>query len=454
MVEFGGFETESFGEFETELENVEVKQVKKFDRGEKAKPGGSVHCTPVVHEGKVYFGACDQYFYAVDGITGKELWRFKGNGMFLANFPIIKNDVIYICCSSGNIHALTLEGKELWNFKSGGLIFSMKPVVENGMVYFGSHDGNVYCLNAETGKELWRFKTGGAVASAPAYFKNMLFIGSYDENFYCLDSITGKEIWRFRMGAEILNEQYNLVHNGKIFFASFDNFLYCLDVMTGKEVWRFRTGKYGNSVGPEILNGKLIHASRDGILYSIDPETGKELWRFKAELGIFSGLLIHENTIYFGCEDGNLYVIDENGKELWRFRTGGPVYHFPAVWNDTLYFGSWDCHLYAVNLETRREVWRFSTSDSSPAYMPPSRSMFEVGIKKETHIEEPIPEDKYKSKKKQETVSLSDYHVESEYSSESEYKQKSDYDVQWVISDDVMILNPENTQTLTFERRA
>ncbi|UCC92117.1 MAG: hypothetical protein JSV39_02560, partial [Candidatus Aenigmatarchaeota archaeon] len=45
---------------------------------------------------------------------------------------------------------------------------------------------------------------------------------------------------------------------------------------------------------------------------------------------------------------------------------------------------------------------------------------------------EPISEEKYK-KKGGETVSLSDYHVESEYSSDSEYKQKSDYDVNFVI---------------------
>lgn len=239
------------------------------------------------------------------------------------------------------------------------------------------------------------------------------------------------------MGAEILNEQYNLVHNGKVYFASFDNYLYAVDIETGKEVWRFRTGKYGNSVGPEIMGDKLIHGSRDGNLFAINPETGEELWRFKAEMGIFSGILIHENRIYFGCEDGNLYVLDSEGKELWRFRTGGYVYHYPAVWNQTLYFGSWDCHLYAVDLNTHKELWRFATSDSTPAYMPPSRSMFEVRISKETHIEEPVSEDKYK-KKKGETVSLSDYHVESEYSTESEYKQKSEYGVGFIMFEHIL----------------
>ncbi len=63
--------------------------------------------------------------------------------------------------------------------------------------------------------------------------------------------------------------------------------------------------------------------------------------------------------------------------------------------------------------------------------------MFKVEIKKETHIEEAVKESKYK-KKKEETVSLSDYHVESEYSSETEYKTKSDYDVQWVLFEGIL----------------
>ncbi len=59
-------------------------------------------------------------------------------------------------------------------------------------------------------------------------------------------------------------------------------------------------------------------------------------------------------------------------------------------------------------------------------------------VKKETHTEDAVSEEKYKSKKEEETVSLSDYHITSEYSSGSEYKQKSDYDTSFVMFEGVM----------------
>ena len=67
------------------------------------------------------------------------------------------------------------------------------------------------------------------------------------------------------------------------------------------------------------------------------------------------------------------------------------------------------------------------------SYLPPVHAVFSAEIKKETHTEDAISEDRYKSKKKGEAVSLSDYHVASEYSSTSEYKQKSEYDTSFVM---------------------
>lgn len=432
---FRGFETK---DADIELEEVEVAKVKKFDRCIRAKSGGSINCTPTIQEGTLYFGACDHYFYAVDAKTGKEKWRFKANGMFLANFPVICNDVIFVCCSDGHLYALSLTGKEIWRFRTDGPMFGSKPSIANDRIYFGSYDGYVRCIDAGTGKDIWKFRTGGEISSSPAFHEGKIFIGSYDGNFYCLESRTGKEIWRFKTGAEIMNEQYSMVYKGRVYFSSFDNYLYAVNINTGEEAWRFRTGNFGNSAGPEIMNGMLIHASRDGILYAINPENGKEIWSFRAGMGIFSGVLIHDGKIYFGCEDGNVYVLNSEGKELWRFKTGGPVYHYPAIWDNRIYFGSWDCHLYAVDMRTHKEVWRFATSDSSLAYLPPSREMFEVRIKKETRIEDTITEDRYKSKKKMETVSISDYRISSEYSTTSEYKQKSDYDVSFVMFEGVL----------------
>ena len=68
--------------------------------------------------------------------------------------------------------------------------------------------------------------------------------------------------------------------------------------------------------------------------------------------------------------------------------------------------------------------------------------------------EESLEEGKYKGRKER-TVFLSDYHIESEYSTSTEYKTKSNYEVQLVILDDtnlslseqLPIMNPALTTT-------
>jgi len=41
------------------------------------KPESYVNSSPAVVNGIVYFGSNDGYFYALDAVTGHELWVFK-----------------------------------------------------------------------------------------------------------------------------------------------------------------------------------------------------------------------------------------------------------------------------------------------------------------------------------------------------------------------------------------
>ncbi len=391
-----GFETfeSGFSDFDVDVEEVLVKKTGKYDRIWRVGKGGSV-CYHSSHDRYVYFGAMDSYVYKIDCVTGKELWRFR----------------------------------------TGGKIGTNHAVVHREMVYVGSQDGYLYCIDSTKGKLIWRFKTGDEISSTPVVHENNVFIGSFDGYFYCIDTGTGQEIWRIRTGDNIQMDEPPLVYNGMIFVTSFDNYLRAINIETGKEVWRFKTGKYGHATGPKAWNGILYQGSRDGFFYALNMNGG-ELWRFKTG-GVTLGFGVLNNQIYITSEDGNLYCLSPEGNELWRFKTGGGIYDHPTFYKGKIYFGSWDCNFYCVDSLTREESWRFETSSRVPAPVPPAKEQFTVEIKKETTFEEAESEDKYK-KKKEKTVSLSDYHVKSEYHVESEYRQKSDYDTSFVMFEDVM----------------
>ncbi|UCC91823.1 MAG: PQQ-like beta-propeller repeat protein, partial [Candidatus Aenigmatarchaeota archaeon] len=309
------------------------------------------------------------------------------------------------------------------------------PIYGNGVLVVGTKEGYVHAINAKTGKEKWTFKTGDDILSGATIYKNKVFIGSVDSNFYCLDFSTGKEIWRFKTGDLIHNDAACPISGNMIFFGSFDCNTYCLDHRTGKEIWRFRTGKYGISEPPLLYKGVLYQGTRDGILFAISLE-GKEIWRFRTGSLITQPLPVGDK-LYFGSEDGYFRCINLEGKELWRFNIEGLMWDIASYHEGKILFGTWACHVHALDAMTGGEVWRFTTSNKTPSSVMPPYSSFKTEIKKSTHIDESVQEGKYK-KKKEETVSLSDYHVESEYSSESVYNQKSDYDTSFVMFEDAM----------------
>jgi outer membrane protein assembly factor BamB len=277
--EFGGFDHPGFSDFESDLEEFEVKKARKFDRMKTVTYGGSISGGIRISEGIAYFGAMDQNVYAVDARNGEEIWRFRTNGVILDSTPVIANNVVYIGSYDGYFYAIDSKlGKEIWKFKTGDLI-STEASYDNGIVYFGSLDGFIYALSGETGKEIWRFRTGKyGNASAPTLYEGALYYGCRDGIFYAIRAKDGKEIWRYKIEGKGVIDKRPLVYEGKVYFGGEDGNLYCLS-LEGKELWRFKVGDAIFS-SAAAWKGKIFTASWDCHLYALEASSGKELWRF------------------------------------------------------------------------------------------------------------------------------------------------------------------------------
>jgi outer membrane protein assembly factor BamB len=81
---------------------------------------GFVETKPLVYDGKVIFGAWDQYLYALDGKTGKLAWKWKGDkaGTLLspaACWPIAAHGKIFIAAPDRKLTAIDARtGEQLW----------------------------------------------------------------------------------------------------------------------------------------------------------------------------------------------------------------------------------------------------------------------------------------------------------------------------------------------------
>jgi glucose dehydrogenase len=136
----------------------------------------------------------------------------------------------------------------------------------------------------------------------------------------------------------------------------------------------------------------------------------------------------YKNRIYICSNDKTLYCLDMDGKELWRLRTPDMVWYPATGHNNRIYFTCRDCHLYCVRYDTGKELWRFATSISVPAYFPPMHEAFESVMKIRKTEEELEKEEKHKYGAHTLVPEVfGEYQMKSQYKTKSEYKTESEY---------------------------
>jgi quinohemoprotein ethanol dehydrogenase len=134
---------------------------------------------PIVVDGVVYTSGTTGRAYALNAVTGEEIWSFNPESDGQVNR--------YTCCDEVN------RGLAVWE----------------GMVYVGSLDGRLFALDAESGELIWEvdtfiFKDRAYTSSgAPEIAGDVVVIGNagadYDARGYvsAYDLKTGELSWRF-----------------------------------------------------------------------------------------------------------------------------------------------------------------------------------------------------------------------------------------------------------------
>jgi outer membrane protein assembly factor BamB len=266
-----------------------------------------------VHNGVVYFGSFDSTFYAVDGLTGVERWRFKTKG-----------EAVFGARDLYGIKSGSLKCPDPWDF------YASSPAYYDHAIYFGSGDSTIYCLNGDNGKKIWSYKTNGIVHSSPAIFDNKVYVGSWDSKIHALDAKTGALVWDFQTGKDSLNNCF-----------------------------------VGIQASPAIADGILYCGSRDASMYALDAKTGRVKWQFRDPYlsWLPSSVAVKDGFLYLGSSDAlRFYVLDSaTGKLVSEYKTGIYTFSSPAISGQLAYVGAMNGRLFAFDLKTGLPNWVFST---------------------------------------------------------------------------------------------
>jgi eukaryotic-like serine/threonine-protein kinase len=129
-------------------------------------------------------------------------------------------------------------------------------------------------------------------------------------------------------------------------------------IFSVKPVWIFECED-------EIRNSPLYHndtvyiGSYDRNLYAINANTGKMIWKAPTDGGVATKPAVLERSVFFGSEDQNLYALSmDNGSIQWTYYTDAPIHSSPRIHNKVVYIGSDDSFMHAVSASSGHALWK------------------------------------------------------------------------------------------------
>ncbi len=347
----------------------------------KFRTQGVINSTPTVSDGTIYFGSYDGLFYALNAATGDLRWTFATKGEqhfrmqglfgykpttmmmddvfdFFCSSPIVYDGKIYFGSGDSTFYALDSHtGTLQWSFKTEGVIHS-SPVSCDGKILFGSWDRNMYCVDAETGKEIWRFTTGAdpkwqmaGIIASPTVYQDRVYFGARDANFYSLDLSTGTKQWSVsNSGAWVLASA--AIKDSTVYYGTSDNtLLFALNTRTKKALFNINTSTYEYS-SPALTDSVIYFGTFSGYLCAYNRYTGKELWKFQTQASKqnSSAVLLANGRIDWNslCPGMDLYQYSTTLYGMDRLMTLGCIVSSPLVDDGVVYFGSADSCVYAL----------------------------------------------------------------------------------------------------------
>ncbi len=345
----------------------------------KFKTGGRVSSSTAVSDGKVFFVSFDGYLYCLGEDSGVLLWKFETAGervfsapgihgipekdrplndpwdMFLSS-PVIADGKIYFGSGSGIFYAVDCNsGKKMWEFPTNGVIHS-SPAYSDSTVFFGSWDSYLYALNSVNGSLKWMFKTGTDTVyynqvgfqSSPVVYKGIVYSGCRDANVWAINAKTGELKWKYyNNGSWVIVTP--AISNDTLYFTTSDTHKFiALNAGDGKELYIGDCKTFGFS-SPVITGGIVYLGNFGGSLMAFNTKNGNPVWEFKTP----GARLNKDSLITSKGEFDSPKIFKENSysgmiKSMDILYSLGSILSSPAVSQGLIYFGSTDGSVYAL----------------------------------------------------------------------------------------------------------
>ncbi|MFN8180090.1 MAG: PQQ-binding-like beta-propeller repeat protein [bacterium] len=344
-------------------------------------PGMVAMSSPVVANGKVYFGCrpernlSEAGVMKLDAVTGNQEWfTHLPSGVSLA--PAIAGNVVMATTMSDSVYGLNAAtGARLWTQPQIEARYTMTaPVFDGALAWVGTEPRPAQ-VHWATGARDWYSANIGSpwysvIYSSPAVGPSYIYFSFFGWD----DPTTG--------GFKVINRT-----NGSLVYGEAGcrrsplwtpDYVYVVGALdrnnqqltardqTGNVLWTSATNMGAGSSSPAIGHGILVVPGRNGSIQGFRASDGLNLWTKTVGTQLYdmeegwgdvhasnSTPAIADSVVYVGSNDGRLYALDlRTGAELWRWDLGVPIESSPAIAGNMLYVAAEDEHLYAFVAQT------------------------------------------------------------------------------------------------------
>jgi outer membrane protein assembly factor BamB len=272
----------------------------------------SLEYPPSAAYGNVYVAQQKGLFFALNGKTGKPVFKTKNFKRCAASAPTIANGTVY-------------QSYMDW-------VGDLSDPCPQGA---SNPTGFLIAMNARTGRPKWRFNAQ-PIESSPLLRNGKLYVGSWDGNVYAIDAKSGKQVWAHQTGDRVNNSAAYL--KGRIFIANDSGTLYALNAGTGQEAWSASDATEFFYAAPVAAYGRIYIGSTDGTMYAYGAKTGNLLWAKPLGTYIYGSAAVYDKKVYVGTYDGKFYALDAaTGDVRWQRDMPSSVHAPPTVLDGLVY---------------------------------------------------------------------------------------------------------------------
>jgi outer membrane protein assembly factor BamB len=452
-----------------------------------ATSGGPVNCSnvssPALADGYLHFGTMAGTYYVLDAQDGTLVKRIPcGEPIFSA--PVVGPDRVYFATLGSRVYAVEPDGTVCWTWDFVKDVMDFDGERWSGQEWLAHKGGRVnwqdsFCCSVDiafhdnmvvlpaAGRTVWLADGGDkpsvrAIGDVPSYAgreypatfgQSIGEDGAVYRQWHRRDNSGRVEVFRLSNG----EVQSDYIHGTETAINIHGLLSFCSVSIRGSDVFRCRPergfgfckhspgreepqylGGFPSIASPILLGDRGVFGGLDGKLHVVPLSGEGDGWSFDTAFGspISAPACVCDGRIYFGCEDGYLYVLGPDGKaslpskdlEVWKVRnplTGklaaaeydwftnfgdfacsnandqgakppfrikwirryeGTFKHLPVCGGGRMYTHTAEGQIFAVEQETGRLLWRRYYPDvylsfTSPLYYKERLLVPQAGMK-------------------------------------------------------------------------